>query len=75
MFFHAITSWTYGMEMANMMMQPYIAKAYFGLSSPPAKLAKILISSGAMGSRYQFEDMTAVNIVFLRDPVPLSNPG
>ena len=41
-------------------MQPYIAKAYFGLEDPPVNLAKIAIGDGTIGSDVVFRNLPAV---------------
>jgi hypothetical protein len=58
------TSQTSDVVVVGVTLQPYMAKTYFGLRSPPANLAKIVISSGAMGSELQYADIPVVNVVY-----------
>ena len=43
--------------------QPYITKAYFGLTNPPVNLTKISIGDGSIGSGVEFEELPVVTVI------------
>ena len=45
------------------MVQPYIMKAYFGMASPPVKIAKIAIGDGTLGSAIESEQMPVLTVI------------
>lgn len=45
---------------ANVRLQPYITKTYFGMENPPVNLTRIAIGDGAIGSFTEFEQLPMV---------------
>lgn len=50
------------MQQTDQWGQPYIMKAYFGLTNPPVNIAKFAIGDGTVGSTLTFQYVPTVGL-------------